>query len=78
MLDSVIKFNKKYYPQTLSEECKYDMKDNEMESLILINLVINLLMKLKLYFNSNKSLIVYVDHALLAFYPCQSYLLQHR
>ena len=48
MLDSVIKFNKKCYPQTLSEECKYDMKDNEMESLILINLVINLLMNLKI------------------------------
>ena len=48
MLDSVIKFNKKYYPQTLSEECKYVMKDNEMESLILINLVINLLMNLKI------------------------------
>ena len=23
MIDSVIKVNKKYYPQTLSEECKY-------------------------------------------------------
>ena len=26
MLDSVIKANKKYYPQTLSEECKYEQK----------------------------------------------------
>ena len=27
MIDSVIKANKKYYPQTLSEECKYTRKD---------------------------------------------------
>ena len=26
MLDSVIRVNKKYYPQTLSEECKYEKK----------------------------------------------------
>ena len=26
MLDSVIKANKKYYPQTLLEECKYKQK----------------------------------------------------
>ena len=26
MLDSVIKANKKYYPQTLLEECKYELK----------------------------------------------------
>ena len=32
MLDFVI--NKKYYSQTLLEECKYDMKKNEMENLI--------------------------------------------
>ena len=28
MLDSVIKVNKKYYPQTLLEECKYEIKGN--------------------------------------------------
>ena len=32
MLDSVIRVNKKYYPQTLLEECKYEMKKNTMEN----------------------------------------------
>ena len=34
MLDSVIRANKKYYPQTLSEECKYEIKKNRIETLI--------------------------------------------
>ena len=34
MLDSVIKGNKKYYPQTLLEECKYEIKKKKMEKLI--------------------------------------------
>ena len=36
MLDSVIRVNKKYYPQTLCkyEECKYAIKKNKMENLI--------------------------------------------
>ena len=34
MLDSVIKVNKKYHPQTLLEECKYTIKKNKMENLI--------------------------------------------
>ena len=34
MLDSVIRVNKKYYPQTLLEECKYEIKNNKMENLI--------------------------------------------
>ena len=34
MLDSVIKVNKKYYPQTLLEECKYVIKKNKMENVI--------------------------------------------
>ena len=34
MLDSVIRANKKYYPQTLLEECKYEIKRNKMENLI--------------------------------------------
>ena len=34
MLDSVIRANKKYYPQTLSQECKYEIKNNKMENLI--------------------------------------------
>ena len=32
MLDPVIKVNKKYYPQTLLEECKDETKNNKMEN----------------------------------------------
>ena len=38
MLDSVIKANKKYYPQTLLEECKYVQKKIKIENLIDENL----------------------------------------
>ena len=31
MIDSVIKANKKYYPQTLLEECKYTRKDKNQK-----------------------------------------------
>ena len=34
MLDFVIKVNKKCYPQTLLQECKYEIKKNKMENLI--------------------------------------------
>ena len=34
MLDSVIRANKKYNPQTLFEECKSVIKMNKMENLI--------------------------------------------
>ena len=34
MLDFVIRVNKKYYPRTLLEECKYEIKNNRMENLI--------------------------------------------
>ena len=34
MVDSVIKVNKKYYPQTLLEKCKYEIKKTKMEDLI--------------------------------------------
>ena len=52
MLDSVIKANKKYYTQTLLQECKYEPKNIEMENLIdddlekvcLISLIMNLMM----------------------------------
>ena len=33
-LDSVIRVNKKYYPQTILEECKYVITKNKMEKLI--------------------------------------------
>ena len=38
MLDSVIKAKKKYYPQTLLEECKYEQKKIKIENLIYNNL----------------------------------------
>ena len=34
VLDSVIRVNKKYYPQKLLEECKYVIRKNKMENLI--------------------------------------------
>ena len=34
MLDSVIRVNKKYYPQTFSEECKYVIRKNKLENFI--------------------------------------------
>ena len=38
ILDSVIKAKKKYYPQTLLKECKYEQEKIKMESLIDDNL----------------------------------------
>ena len=34
MLDSIVKVKKKYYPQTLLEECKYEIKNPKMQSFI--------------------------------------------
>ena len=34
MLNSVIRVNKKYYAQTLLQECKYEIKKNKMENLM--------------------------------------------
>ena len=34
MLDFVIRVNEKFYPQTLLEECKYEIKKNETENSI--------------------------------------------
>ena len=36
MLVPVIRVNKKYYPQTLLEECKYLIRKNKMESLLIM------------------------------------------
>ena len=33
-LDSIIKFNKKYYPQTLLEECVYKLINKKVENII--------------------------------------------
>ena len=38
MLDSIIKSKKKYYPQTLLEECRYEQKNIQIENLIDDNL----------------------------------------
>ena len=34
MLDSVVRVSKKYYPQTLLEECKFYIKKTKLEDLI--------------------------------------------
>ena len=34
MLDSVIRVSKKYYPQALLEECKYEIKRTKIENII--------------------------------------------
>ena len=34
MLDSAIRVNKKYYPQTLLQKCKYVIRKNKMENLV--------------------------------------------
>ena len=34
MLDSLIRANKKYYPQTLLEECQYTIRKNKIDNLI--------------------------------------------
>ena len=39
MIDSVIKANKKYYPQTVLEECKYIQEKIKMKNYINENLV---------------------------------------
>ena len=58
MLDSVIRANKKNYPQTLLEECKYEKKEQNGEPWrmliwiqvhlmnLIVNLIINLIMNL--------------------------------
>ena len=42
ILDSVIRVNKKYYPHTLLEECKYIIKKNKMENVINADLDLSL------------------------------------
>ena len=37
-LDSVIRVNKKYYPQALLEECKYKTRKNKRDNLINVDL----------------------------------------
>ena len=61
MLDSVIKEKKKYYPQTLLEDCKYEQEKIKMESLIdddlekvcLMSLIVNLITILMMNITNN-------------------------
>ena len=62
MLDSVIRISKKYYSQTLLEECKYEIKETKMQNLINDDLdlsssddelTMNLIMKLNLIMMNN-------------------------
>ena len=58
MLDSVITVTKKYYPQTLLEECKYEIKktkmghltndDLDLSSSQMMKPIVNLIMRLNL------------------------------
>ena len=41
MLNYVIRVSKNYYPQTLLEECQYEIKNTKMENLINDDLVLN-------------------------------------
>ena len=34
IINNVIRVNKKYYPQTLLEQCKYTIRKNKMDNLI--------------------------------------------
>ena len=36
ILDSVIRASRKYYPQILLEECKYEIKKTKMENLLMV------------------------------------------
>ena len=45
MLSSVIKSGKKYYPQMLLEECKYEIKKKIQNQVhLIVNLIMNLIM----------------------------------
>ena len=47
LLDSAIRVNRKYYPQTLLEECKYEIKKTKMQNvLMIIQKKVHLIMKL--------------------------------
>ena len=83
MVDSIIKANKKYYPQTLLKECKYVQQKIKTENYFDEDLeasdsndetesdIDNDEQFVKKYFNSNKSLIVHVNHTQLGLYLCQ-------
>ena len=52
MLDSVVRVSEKYHPQTLSDECKYEIKKTKLQNLInddledlLMKMTMNVIMK---------------------------------
>ena len=51
MLDSVIRVNKKYYPQTLLEECKCVIRKNKIENRINNDLSLMMRMRMNLIIN---------------------------
>ena len=60
MLDSVVRVSEKYYPQTLLEECKYEIKKTKLENLInddlkdlLLKMTMNVIMKPNLVMLNN-------------------------
>ena len=60
MLDSVARVSEKYYPQTLSDECKYEIKKTKLENLInddledlLMKMTMNVIMKPNLIMLNN-------------------------
>ena len=70
MIGSVIKVNKKYYPQTLLEECKYtqekikiedyiseDFEDSGCDSNLIVNLIVILIMRANLILVMKNSLL---------------------
>ena len=62
MIDSVIKVNKKYYPQTPLEECKYIQENIKIENYInedleIVNLTVALTMKQNLILIFKNSLL---------------------
>ena len=60
MLDSVARVSEKYYPQTLSDECKYEIKKTKLQNLInddledlLMKMTMNVIMKPNLIMLNN-------------------------
>ena len=64
ILDSAIKKKKKYYPQTILEECKYepenikmeDLIDDDLEKIRLMNMVVNQMIR-KIMINLTNNLL---------------------
>ena len=60
MLDSVVRVSEKYYPQTLSDECKYEIKKTKLQNLInddledlLMKMTMNVIMRSNLRMLNN-------------------------